>query len=116
MPVQEADIELYQGDDWAATVWVYMPDNTPADLTGYTGQAQIRTAPADQDPNVAAEMVVTVVPPNQVSVYLPHSESVLASGFNYVWDLQLTSAAGEITTILAGEVTVDLEVTREATA
>lgn len=116
MPVEQCDLELYQGDDWAATVWVFLPDNTPADLTGYTGKAQIRTGPADQAPDVAATFTVTVVPPNQVSLYLPHAQSVLASGFNYVWDLQLTSAAGEITTVLTGEVSVDLEVTREAVA
>jgi len=113
MAVKAVDLDLYQGDDWAAMVAVLMTDMTPADLTGYTAQSQIRTGPADQVSNVAAEMVCTVVPPNNISLYLSHAQTTQLTGFGYQWDLQLTSAADEITTIMAGNVNVVQEVTRE---
>jgi|SRR5215471_11767308 len=110
------DLEIYQGDDWAATVNVYNADGTPADLTGYTAQSQIRAGVADEAPDVAATMTCTVMPPSQVSLSLPHDQTTLMPGVNYSWDLQLTTAAGEIITIMHGDVTLIQEVTREAVA
>lgn len=110
MPLSQANIEPYQGDDWAATVTVYNEDRTLADITTYTAKAQIRLAVADSDPVVAAEMATTVESP-YVFLSLTHDQTVLLSG-RYVWDLQLLSATGQIITILAGKVQVKAEVTR----
>jgi hypothetical protein len=113
MALKVVDLALYQGDDYGAWVNVFHPDQTVADLTGYTAQAQIRTAVADQQPAVTAEFTTAVVLPNQVSISLTHAQTVQFTGQNYRWDMQLTSAAGEIVTILAGKVMVTQEVTRE---
>jgi hypothetical protein len=115
VPIKQANIALYQGDDWAAQVTVLNADMTPADLTGYTAQAQIRAGVADQQPVVAAQMSATVNPPNQVLLALTHAQTAPMSG-QYVWDLQVTSPGGIITTLLAGSVGVSQEVTRTAAA
>jgi|SRR5215831_5361972 len=107
------DLTLYQGDDWGANVVVSNPDLTAADLTGYTAQAQIRTGPADQQLTVAAEIQATVQLPNQVLLYLSHDQTTVLTGALYYWDLQLTSGAGQIVTVLAGKVKMTQEVTRE---
>jgi hypothetical protein len=108
------DLSIYQGDDWAGLVTVSNPDLSPADLTGYTAQAQIRTGPADQDPLVAAELSCTVQVPNQVLLYLSNAQTGAFDGAQqYYWDLQLISATSQITTILFGEVILQQEVTRE---
>lgn len=110
---RQADLTLYQGDDWAATVNVLNLDMSPADLTGYTAQAQIRRSVADQDPVVAAELQATVELPNLVLLFLSHAQTTLLAG-QYQWDLQLTSPQADIVTILAGGVNVTQEVTRGA--
>jgi len=116
MPVKTCDLAIYQGDDWSASVTVLRGDLTPMDLTGYTATSQIRAGVADQAPMVAAVITATVVLPNFISLYLPHAQSALLPGTDYRWDLQIVSAAGQITTILAGAVQVTQEVTRAAAA
>lgn len=105
---------IYQGDDWAAWVTVLnCADGTPADLTGYTAQAQIRSGPADQSHRVSAEITATVCPPNNLSLSLASQQTTWLRGLFYCWDLQLTTAAGLIITILRGNVQVSPQVTRE---
>ena len=114
MPVKRQDLDIYQGDDPAWEVFVDTGDGvTPADITGYTALAQIRRSVADQDPVVVVTMTAAVVSPN-VSLSLSHDQTELLCG-RYVWDLQLTSPAGIITTILRGNVSVTAEVTRDIT-
>jgi len=110
-----ASLNLYQGDDWAGLVSVYQADGTtPFDLTGYTARAQIRRDVADRALDVLAEITIGVVDAagGLLSLDLDHTVTATLSG-HLLWDLQLTDAAGEITTILAGGVNVTSEVTRE---
>jgi hypothetical protein len=111
-----ADLAIYQGDDWAALVTVYQADGvTAANLAGYSAQAQIRSGPADQQTVVAAEILCTIVLPNQISLSLTHQQTAQLGEQWYQWDLQLVSAAGVISTILAGQVDLSYETTREST-
>jgi len=107
-----ADIALYQGDDWLATVDV-LDGTGPADLSGYTANAQIRREVADLDQNVAAEITTQIIQPNTIVLSLLHDVTATLSG-NYVWDLELIDDTGVVETILHGAVTVTQEVTREA--
>jgi len=106
-----ADLLIYQGDDWAAIVNVTNEDGTPADITGYQAQAQIRRAVADEDTTFIIELGALVVPPDRISITIPHTQTTLLDG-QYVWDLQLVTPGQIITTILAGKVRVTQEVTR----
>jgi hypothetical protein len=107
-----ANLSIYQGDDYAAVVSVSGNAGAPVDLTGYTAQAQIRLGPADANAIVVVEMIATIVPPNAVNLSIPHAITCQLSGC-YVWDLQLKSSGGAISTVLAGSVVVTREVTRE---
>ena len=109
----QQDLVIYQGDDYVATVAIAEADGSPADLTGYTATAQIRRKPADAAP-VTVEFLAAVQSPN-VLLALTHDQTVALSG-SYVWDLQLASAGGAITTVLAGKVKVTQEVTRPEAA
>jgi hypothetical protein len=110
MPVSREDLSVYQGDDHSWVVTVRNQDGTPADITGYTARAQIRRAVADSDPIVVAEMASSVASP-VVNLSLTRTQTATMNG-RYVWDLQLTSDTGTVTTILAGNVNVKPEVTR----
>jgi hypothetical protein len=110
--VGAADLEVYQGDDYAATVTVANVTGTTPDLTGYTAHAQIRLTPADHSPKLI-EMVTHVSPPNTILLSIPNAQTVTLIYAHYVWDLQVTAPDGTITTLLAGYVDVTQEVTRE---
>ena len=108
----KANLAIYQGDDYAAVVTVMNGSATPPDLTGYLAQAQIRVGPADTNPQIVVEIATEIVPPNLIDLSIPSADTVGLSG-NYSWDLQLVDTNGMIETILAGNVVVTAEVTRE---
>jgi len=109
--VNWARLDIYQGDDQAWTVTV-LQNNQPADLTGYTAAAQIRSDYADLDATVDAPMAATITG-NLVVVSVGRAATVKLAG-GYFWDLQLTASDGTVTTVLAGPVRVTREVTRLA--
>jgi hypothetical protein len=110
MPAR-ADLRIYQGDDYGAVVTVN--GGTPPDvIAGYTAKAQIREDTADACPDVAAEISAQVASP-VVNLAIPSAVTANLCG-QYVWDLELTDPDGIVTTILAGNVVVTSEVTRES--
>jgi hypothetical protein len=113
MSISKANLDLVQGDDYVATVTVTNANGTPADISGYTAKAQIRQDVADEARRVDVEIATAVASPN-VTLTIPHAITQTLTAASYVWDLQLTSAGGQITTILAGTVVVTREVTRAA--
>ena len=115
MTVKTAHLDLYQGDDAAWTAVVRDASGVLLDLAAITPRAQIRRKVADADPVIVYEIPITVVSAGTMLLNIPHDVSRTLNGA-YVWDLQLTDAAGSITTILAGKVNITLEVTRDETA
>lgn len=110
----KADITIYQGDDFSAIVVVSSANLSPDQvLNGYTAQAQIRSGPADSNPTIIASMVTSISSPN-IYLSIPNSVTKTMPGANFVWDLQISSpdVPPRITTLLAGNVQVTLEVTR----
>lgn len=112
MPSQ-ANLAIYQGDDYAAVVTVSNGSTAPPDLTGYTAESQIRVGPAMYNPTVVVQIDTEVAPPNTINLSIPNGITLQLSG-QYVWDLQLTDPTGIKTTILAGNVLVTPDVTRNA--
>ena len=108
----KANLAIYQGDDYAAVVTVLNGSDAPPDLAGYQAQAQIRNGAADSNPDILVEINTSIQAPNLVNLWIPNSDTVGLSG-PYAWDLQLIAPDGIISTILAGNVTVTPEVTRE---
>ena len=106
----KADLSIYQGDDYSAVVEVFYLDGSQADITGYVSKAQIRDGVADNNEEVVVEITTTVQSP-YVILSIPKEETVDLVGA-YVWDLQITSPAGSVITILSGAVNASQEVTR----
>jgi hypothetical protein len=109
--LNKANLMIYQGDDYQGTVTVSDGTGTPPDLSGYSAQAQIRDGPADSNPAVVCQIEAAITSP-YVNLTIPKTDTVLLTKQSYCWDLQLTAGDGTITTILAGQVFVTLEVTR----
>jgi len=107
----KADLKIYQGDDFSATVTVRNADLSLANISGYTASAQIRSGPADQYSTIIAQLSATVSSP-YVYLALGNAFTALLTQNHYVWDLQLISGSGIKTTILHGDVYPTSEVTR----
>lgn len=101
------DLHVYAGDDLKLHVAVTDDAGAPIDLTGYTAMAQVRdttdgATSIDFTATVAAGGIDLVMA-SALTTTLP------AKG---VWDVQITSATSEVTTLAGGRVTVTPDVTR----
>ena len=94
-------LNLYRGDTYRWQFNVYKDTAlTPADLTGVTAKAEIRTTAGG---TVLVAMPCVVTQPNKIAMTLNVWTGVtirIAS-----WDLELTYPGGDVITILAGPVT-----------
>lgn len=106
----QADLKIRQGNNYGATVWVVNPDNTPADLAPFTGaRAQLRRGPADECPDVEAEITCTILLPDRIRLSIPKEVTATLCG-RYSWDLDLLP---DDLTIIGGNAVVTAEITRE---
>ena len=103
---QVVNLVLYQGDDFYLDLTVTNPDTTPFDLTGYTPTSQIK----DQVGGSVLASFTCTIGGNIVHLHLPAVQSALLTS-NGVWDCEITSATGLITTLVAGTVKVTADVT-----
>jgi len=105
----ELNLCVYRGDTGHLRVQILIA-GTPADVSSATFDADIRST-TDSD-EVMATMTATPVAgqPDMVDVLLPAEESAKLDT-NGVWDLEMT-LGGEVTTLVAGTVTVTKDVSR----
>jgi len=109
------DLDLYRGDTarYSFVLWQDAGKTIPYDLTGQVPAAQIRDRP--DSGRIVVQLQCTIALPNTINVALLAPDSAgLPSGCRGAWDLQLTAASGDVTTVLAGNVAVASDVTRGA--
>lgn len=88
----------------------------PVDLTGFTGQMQIRETIESEI--VIAELtsanggIVVGPEPGQFHIYMSAEATAALDFESAVYDLELQSPQGDVTRILAGDVSLSREVTR----
>ena len=108
------NIAIYQGDD-DAFVLTYSTGGTIADLTGFTAKMDVRTnrsATSTVATFSSAAGTISIDAPNgKITVPLSHAVTGALAPADYVYDLQIISASGAVTTIVAGLFTVVQEVT-----
>jgi hypothetical protein len=103
------DLMVYAGDDLYLLVRVIDPTTgQPADLTGYTAASQIRVTP---DASATLAEFAATIDADGVRLHLLAADAATLTGAS-VWDVQLTSPDGTITTVAAGRVLAAPEVTR----
>jgi nitrogen fixation protein FixH len=101
------DLYLYAGDTATLSIDVTDDAGAPLDLTTYTAEAQIR---ATADASTAVDFT-TAVASSTITLTLD-AATAAALPPRGVWDVQITAATGEVTTLAGGKVTVTPEVTR----
>jgi hypothetical protein len=102
------NLNLYTGDDFSMMLTLTNPDNTPTDLTGASFLAEIRQSAPSK--TVAATFAVATAA-NVITLSLTNEQTQSLVG-KFVWDCQITSSTGIITTLAAGKVTFTQDVSR----
>lgn len=108
------------GREWPA--WIeggFLNWNTPVDLTGYTARMKIKdkiggtvlasTEVADSPKNILAITINNATKTITLTIAATDTDDLTWKGG--VYDLEMVSATGVVTTILSGKVTVTKEVT-----
>jgi hypothetical protein len=117
MPAGKHDIIIEQGATFRRVITWKDSSGSPINLTGYTAKMQVRERVRDSDVVLECSTsngritlggsagTITIVAQDEVTVLL--SEMPKA-----VYDLELTSAGGEVTRLLRGNAEIIGEVTR----
>jgi hypothetical protein len=111
---QTVNVQLYGGDENAFGVEVFS-GGSPVDISGWTFQAQARSNVTDA---AAAATATCTVSAGKVQVAWGDLRLLLGTSASWtgVWDLQATRPGATLPrTLIAGKLTVSLDVTREAT-
>ena len=111
VPVKR-DLKITRGDTETIVVNQTVSDGvTPVNITGRVYTAQLRTTPDISAISASFSCTVTDGPNGQTTCILSATSSATLDPGYYYWDLQ-ENASGTISTLLAGIVTVDPDVTR----
>jgi len=113
MPVGRFDPKgIVRGDDYTMSLTFYSDaaKTSPMNLSGSTFAAQLRTSP-DDTAHVDFSIDTTNAATGVLLLSLTHTQTA-ALGRLYAWDLQQTDGSGKVTTLIAGNAAVALDVTR----
>ena len=104
---QALDLNIYRGDSGRFRVSVVDEAGAPYDISAAAWDCDIRP---DADGALVTSLTVTPVDSSTIDVSLDAAQSAALEG-DGVWDLEMT-LNGEVTTLLAGRVTVTKDVSR----
>lgn len=110
------DFTIEQGATFTATVTWRDANDALVNLTGYTARMQIRSAVTS--PTVTLELtdsngrITLGGAAGTVALTIAAADTEAIGAGTYVYDLELVSAAGVVTRLLEGGITVKAEVTR----
>lgn len=108
------NIVVYQGDD-DSFILTYNTGGIIANLTGYSAQMDVRTSRSATTTSASFNSAgggITIDGPNgKITVALPRATTAALAPADYVYDLQIVSPTGAITTVVQGLFTVIQEVT-----
>lgn len=112
VPPATLNLAMYQGDHFTETFEQFDADGvTPLDRTGYSYEAQIRAQHESSDPLVSFTINTSSLATGVIVLSLTAAQTADLPR-TAVWDLEETSPAAVVTTLLKGTVTVEREVTR----
>lgn len=118
---ERLNLLIRQGATFEAEVTLANPDASAVDLTGATVRAQVRRKALDAGSPLATFTVAVTDAPGGVFTFslsaaqtaaLTAGEDPAAAESRAVWDMELEDAAGRITPVFQGQVTIHREVTR----
>lgn len=107
------NLQIYQGS-YFLRKFVYKINGSPADLTGYTARAQIRSSYAGA---ILATPTITIPTPTNGTIIfeIPATTTAALTASGGVWDMELVPPSGEdkVTRLVQGIVSISPEVTKQ---
>lgn len=115
-PVQE-NLSCRTGDTWAAVFYWRQESREPFNLTGYTARMMLRKqfespAPAVSLSTNSGGGISIDGPAGKIFCTLTPEQTSALLASPYLYDLELTSPAGTVTTLAAGRFEVQRDVSR----
>ena len=107
----KGNLVIDQGTDFSAAIDVALPDGQLYPLAGHTSAAQMRKNYASTS---AFDFATTIsVAEGQIVLSMSKSVTNNIEPGRYLYDVEITSAAGETTRVVEGIVTVTPGITRQ---
>lgn len=107
----KANLIIDQGSSFNVTIDLTNQNDEGLDLTGYTGQSQIRKTYTS---STATTFTVAVSAGGHVTLSLDPSQTAGLAAGRYLYDVELTSSGGTVTRVVEGIVTVTPQITKNA--
>ena len=112
------DIKLVRGDDKLLELQ-FSRDDVPIDITGWTVFFTMKLA-TDKDLTDASAILKKNItshtdPTNGITQLSIDHEETAPLDANYIYDIQTKDTLGKITTVLIGQVIVEMDITRRIT-
>jgi D-Tyr-tRNAtyr deacylase len=106
-----ANLYIDQGTDFSITVDVTDSAGDILDLSNYTAAAQIRKTYSSSSTSATFATSIAELA-GQVTISLTDTQTAALESGRYVYDLNITSAAGVVTRVIEGQAIVTPGVTR----
>jgi len=106
------NLYIDQGTDFNAQITIYNDNNSPWDLTGYTGTAKIRKSYYSSTSVDFTVSFATVRTTGTIILDLTSSQTTNMEHGRYVYDVVITNGAGKKTRVIEGIVTINPGVTK----
>lgn len=106
----KANIVIDQGSDWETTIDVTDEYGEAINLTGYTGQAQMRRHYTSTTAYAFTVSVNAIY--GEVTLLISANTTDRITAGRYVYDLELTDPNGKKTRVIEGIATITPQVTR----
>lgn len=112
-----ANLLAKTGDTWQLVLRWKQEDRTPVNLTGYTARMMVRKSwdatVVNASISTATGGGIEIVPADgKITLTLSPTQTAALIESPYVYDIELTSPTGFVTTILSGRFTVTRDVSR----
>lgn len=106
----KGNLVIDQGTDFSALIEVDQPDGQDFPLSGYTVAAQMRKNYAS---STAYDFTATISVGNaEIEIKMANTLTSIIEPGRYLYDVEITSPAGEVTRVVEGIVTVTPGITR----
>lgn len=115
MPANIYDIICEQGTTFVRVVTYTDANNTPINISSYTGRMKVRKSKSSSDEylSLASGGSGLVLQANgEIEITIPASTSAKIPSGNYKYDLEIISPTGIVTRVIEGDFKVSGEVTR----
>jgi len=109
---EQVCLSIKRGDSWSRTLYFQDGDGNPIDITGWTVFFTAKAKADDPDPGVISRTITSFTNPTagEAGIALTSDDTNKVIG-SYLFDIQVKTNLGQITTCLEGVLTITQDIT-----